>query len=106
MHPRIVHMRHSHGRQHPCAHQKVPSARVVLMVVDSVVPLVAQNAAEFGNELCKMGAPVAHIMNLRTQPPRLVVEDCMFSASDQEIKPGFSALGQETKCLHQPSLGA
>src|SRR5262249_31685608 len=106
MEPRIVHVGHSHGRQHACAHQKVPSTSVILMVVDSVVTSVTQDSAEFGNEPCKMGAPVAHIMNLCTQLPRVVIEDCMLSASHQEIEPGLSTLGQETKRLHQPSLGA
>src|ERR1700683_4692598 len=43
----VMHVRHPHGGQLGCAHQEMPSAGVVLVVVDGVVPSLRQHPTEW-----------------------------------------------------------
>src|ERR1035437_107679 len=85
MKPRIMYMRHPHGRQRACAHQEMPSACIVLVVVDGVVPPLPQHLAELLRKSRKVGASVAQIMDLGAQPLRLLIEDPGIAAGGQKI---------------------
>src|ERR1017187_6383914 len=101
----IVHMCHPNWRQRASAHQEMPSAGVVPVVVDGVVPPLSQHLAKLLRNSRKVGASVAHIMDLRSQPARLLIEDPWLAAGGQEINSANIAFGPEPQYFHEPGLG-
>jgi hypothetical protein len=52
-----------------------------------------------------MVASVAHIMDLRAQPSRLLIEDPRIATGGQKIDLANLAFGPEPQQFHQPGLG-
>src|ERR1700731_2154155 len=72
---RIVDMRNPYRRQCATAHQEMPPAGVILMIVNRVVFSFTKNLAKFSGKLWQMGATVTQVIDLRSQLPCFLVKD-------------------------------
>src|SRR2546430_1577197 len=106
MQPWIMYMRHANGWQLTSTHQEMPSACVVLMVVDSVILSVSQQPAKFLGKNQQMAAAVAQVVESCAQLLCFIVEDPAVAARNQEVHPRHLGFGPQSQHLHQPGLGA
>jgi hypothetical protein len=75
------------------------------MVVDRLVPPLIQDTAEFMAKLWKMSTTISHVVDMRSQLPRLIVENSRISAGGQKIHVAYLTPRPQTQYLHQPCFG-